>query len=376
MFIRTKFMDEGPTASALAGSNPAPAAPTSVAGIFDAASEHFFGGSDDEDGEDNPITDEVADDTATDGDDADTSDDVSGTKPPGWTEQTDKPKPEVEKFKPHVFNGKVFGEDQVREFQSEEELNKTLAMGLGAPKLYQQYKELKSKVADLESQAEYGQNLQAMAKDDPKGLMDMLAEDLIPEEILADWVHDKYAYFSGLAKLTPEQRAEKARIREAERIIEERKLARQEAEKLTQEREKLKADREKKDFDVWRGSELTKWQQKVPKEHGESVNTAMRAVVAMAKTKLENGEKVTFKQMTTDLERLLSPLVNLKSPAQVRREQGKAMESKKNAATAALQGATRSGGTPATPPAGPKSVEDVFNWAAKRVASGHSKLKA
>ena len=373
MFSISRFLNEGgPSAAALGGADAGSAAkaPSSVSEVFDAASEHFFG---EEDPVDGVETDEVTDDTdATD--DADTSDD-SG-KPPAWSEESEKPKPEVEKFKPYVFNGKVFGEDQVHEFKSEDELNKIITKGLAAPKLHQAYKQLKSEVEDLKGRAEYGENLQAMAKEDPKGLLDLIADDLMPEDVLAEWVHDRYESFSKLAKLTPEQRAERQRVREAERIIEERKLAKQEADRLSQEREKLKADREKKDFELWRGSELTKWTQKIPKEHGESVNTALRAVVAMAKTRLENGEKVSFKQMSTDLERFLAPLVNAKSPAQLRREQGKAMENKKNASTAALQGATRTGAPAKAPAAGPKSVEDVFDWAAKRVASGHAKLKA
>lgn len=372
MFIIGRFMNEGgPSAAAL--DTPAPTGPTTIEGVFDAASDHYFGGEDEPTEGEGEEFDGSEDVVSTD-DDADTSDD--GAKPPEWNSESDKPKPEVEKFKPYVFNGKVFGEDQVHEFNSEEDLDKVITKGLAATKLFSAYKELKSKVSDLESRAEYGENLQAMAKEDPKGLMDLIAEDLMPENILAEWVHDRYTQFSQLAKLTPEQRAERQRVREAERIIEERKLAKQEADRIVNEREKLKAEKEKKDFDMWRGSELTKWTQKIPKEHGESVNTALRAVVAMAKTRLENGEKVSFKQMSTDLERFLGPLVNSKSPAQMRREQGKAMENKKNTSTAALQGATRTGTPAKAPPAGPKKAEDVFDWAMKRVASGHAKLKA
>jgi hypothetical protein len=371
MFIRRRFLEEGgPSAAAL--STPAPTGPTTIEGVFDAASDHYFGGDEEptEEGEEFDGTEDVV---STD-DDADTSDD--GGKPPEWSEESDKPKPETEKFRPHVFNGKVFGEDQVHEFKTEEELNKVITKGLAAPKLHQAYKQLRNEVNELKGRAEYGENLQAMAKEDPKGLLDLVAEDLISEDILAEWVHDRYTQFSQLAKLTPEQRAERQRVKEAERIIEERKLQRQEADRIVKEREALKADKEKKDFELWRGSELTKWTQKIPKEHGESVNTALRAVVAMAKTRLDNGEKVSFKQMTSDLEKFLAPLVNSKSPAQMRREQGKAMETKKNASTAALQGATRTGTPAKAPPAGPKKPEDVFDWAMKRVASGHAKLKA
>lgn len=371
MFIKGKFLEEGaPTSAAIGGG--ASAAPKSVSEVFDSASQHYFGGDDDEQGD--------AIDEDTDGSEEFTGEENTEEAPatPEWTSETDAPKPEAEAFKPYVFNGKVFGNEMVQEFKSEEELNKVITKGLAAPQLYKAHQDLKAKLAELEPDAQYGRDLANMAKEDPKGLMELMAEDLIPEEVLAEWVHEKYTHFSTLAKMTPEQRAERARIREAERIIEERNYARQETERLNKARESATAEHEKRQFQAWQGSEVAKWESKIPVEHRESVKTAMRAVVAMAKSSLDAGQKVTFKEMSKQLETILSPITHAKSPAQARREAGKAMEDKKKAATAALQGATKSGGGQAQPQKAPEKMkaEDVFNWAINRVGSGHSKFRS
>jgi hypothetical protein len=122
---------------------------------------------------------------------------------------------------------------------------------------------------------------------------------------------------------------------------------------------------------------MQKWQSKVPEQYKESVEASLRAVVALAKSKLDSGKKVTFAEMTRELEKFLIPMTHAKSPAAARREAGKAMEAKKNQATAALQGAARSGSRPAPAPQTVKvnSAADVFDRFRDMIGSGHKKLK-
>ena len=379
------MLDDGnPTAGESAGSTPSTETTSpqgnevkSAADVFDAASKHFFGQEDE--------------DTATE----DESEVVEGTEegePSEGTEtennqftdenpetQEQKQQKKVNEFAPYSFKGKVFGKEKVQEFKSKRELDDAIAKGLAAPQLYKMTKEYKTKLAELEPDATWARDAAAMAKENPAELLDLIADELISDEhedVIAEWIYNRYERFAKLAKMTPEEREREKRLREAERIIEERRYLAQEAERVKQERERSAAEDEKRQFTSWRQSEAQKWLQKIPTEYRESVDAAMRAVVAVARARLDAGHKVTFKDMSKELDKILAPYLHAKSPTQARREAGQAMEAKKNQATAALQGATRQPSQSRSTQGAPvKSAGDVFDRFAQLVASGKMKLR-
>lgn len=377
MFINSRFWNEGgPTAAALptdtgsaASDSSSTQKPMSAADIFDAAKSHYF--PDDEDAE----TDETQ---SEDGDASESAEDSESeeTRTEPWTDKPEKDPPPVEPYKPYVFNGKVFGKDQVMEFKTQKELDRTLAQGLAAPVLYKKTKELQAKIAELEPDATYARDLVAMAKESPRELLDLIRDELMDQKTMAEWVHDNYQEFSRLAKMSDEERAREERIREANRIIEERKWLEQEGKRLQEANAEAQQAAEKREFDTWHRTEVSKWTQKVPKEYGESVQTAIRAVVAMARAQIDSGKQVTYREMSRELDKLLTPYQHAKNPAQQRREAARTMEQKKNQATTALQNATRA---PATKPAQQgvpvKSAADVFDQVKTLIGQGKLKMR-
>jgi hypothetical protein len=286
--------------------------------------------------------------------------------------------PAKPQFSPISYKGKVFGEDVAQEFKTQKELDSALQKSFAAQHLYTAHKNLKQQMAELEPDANFGRDVIAMAKQTPKDLLNLLRDDLIPEEVLAEWVHEEFMRFSKVAKMTPEQRDYEKRLKEAERIIEERQYLEQENKKLSEQRRLAAEEAEKKEFNLWHQSEMAKWTAKVPEEYREAVNKAMRNVVSWAKVQLDSGKSLTTRELSKELEVILKPYTFAKNPAQQRREAGKATEQRRNAATSALQGVTGAAQRQAQTPqqSGPKTAADVFDWAQKRVAQGASKLRS
>lgn len=378
MFIGTRIMrDEGDVSSASLGNFTQPAAtpqarpvaaamPTfkSASDVFDHARDMFK--EDDSNFDDDGV--EVSDEH-------NTGEDAVGTSENDQGEQT--PQKPAAQFSPYSYKGKVFGEEHAQEFKTQKELDSVISKGLAAQHLYKAHQDIKAKLAELEPDAQWGRDLVSMVKSEPKEFLDLLRDELIPQEVLAEWVHDAYQNFSNLAKMDPETRAKEQRLREYEKMLEERKYLEQENMRLQEQKARAVEEEENRKFQAWHTAETQKWAAKVPVEYRESVNTAMRAVVGQAKAELDAGKKVTLKDLTKNLEGILAPYVHAKSPSQHRREAGAATEQRRQASSTALQGAVNSAqrSTPTQTSNKPTSVEDVFNWASKRVASGQSKLR-
>ena len=378
MFISSRFMrNEGDVSSSTLDNFTQPTTSSQARPVV-AATPTFKSASDVFDHAKNMFKE---DDSNFDEDDVEVSDEHSSGENAEGTSEVDQGDQTTQKppaqFSPYSYKGKVFGEDRVQEFKTQKELDSVISRGLAAQHLYKAHQETKAKLAELEPDAQWGRDLAAMVKSEPKEFLDLLRDELIPQEVLAEWVHDAYQNFSNLAKMDPETRAKEQRLREYEKMLEERKYLEQEHIRLQEQKARAIEEEESRKFQAWHTAETQKWSAKVPAEYRESVNKAMRAVVGQAKAELDAGKKVTLKELTKNLEDILAPYAHAKSPSQHRREAGAATEQRRQASSTALQGAVNSAqrSTPTQTSNKPMSVEDVFNWASKRVASGQSKLR-
>jgi hypothetical protein len=368
MFFKGRFLKaEGDVTSASVSA----ATPqfTDASSVFDAAKDLFKD-------DDNVTDDENYDsdgDTNTFGENGEQAELSIDDLTPETPKDAQPAKPQ---FSPISFKGKIFGQETAQEFKTQKELDAVISKGLAAQHLYTSHKQIKQQLAELEPDANFARDIMAMAKDSPKELLDLLKDDMIPEEVLAEWVHDQFMNFSKIAKMTPEEREYQKRLKEAERIIEERRWLEQENNKLSEQRKLAAEEAEKKEFGLWHQTEMQKWSAKVPTEYREAVSKAMRNVVSWAKVQLDAGKQVSLKELSKELDAILTPYTFAKSPSQHAKEAGKAGEQRRAAATSALQGVVGNAQRQAQPQQkGPQTAEDVFSWAQKRLAQGASRLR-
>jgi hypothetical protein len=347
--------------------------PTTAEGFFDAARDQFFG----DDEEDVGTTDEQGTEGTNETEETDeASDELSpdALAPEGG----EKPAEAPAAFKPYEFKGKVLGQEVAKKYETEKDLNRVIAQGEAAPALYQAYKEIQDWKASVTEDLQYAQDFLKMQTEDPAGLLNLLREELIPEEVMANWVYEAYQDYKKLAEMSKDEREKEMRVREAQRIIQGNKDLEADRAKLLQEKEEQTQKTEKAKFDQWRNKEVDSWTKKIPVEYRESVKIAMESVVARAKAKLDAGVKVTFREMSQWLEALLAPAVHAKSPSQMKREAGRALENKKNESTNALRGGISSAAANARQgpvQTGPVTAASVFDRFSDMVGQGKMKLR-
>ena len=368
--------DEVTTTGDSGQASSAPTMPTTAEGFFDAAKNQFFGGDDEQDDSEGSVGEEGTEGETTTSDDS--SDDALDPSALGVDGQPEAGKAtEAPKFAPYEFKGKVLGQEVAQKFESQKAMDRVIAQGLAAPQLYKQYQEVLQWKETVKDDIQYGQDLITMTKEDPKGLLDILKNDVIPQEVMADWVYEAYQDFKRLAEMGKGEREKELKYREAQRIIESHKQLEkdQEALKIAKQAEIERSEKQK--FDDWHKKESGIWGGKVPPEFKASVKTAMDAVVAMARARIDGGQKVTYREMSQWLSDILGPAVNSKSPGQIRKDTAKALEDKKNQSTGALQRGMSQAA--ANPPSSqqkrPATAEDIFDQAKRMISQGRAKLR-
>lgn len=400
MFVTTRFMMNDGDASAAPETGGEPAGSTvgsgsvdgvndnsdsnssevnSIDDIFDKAAEHIENNWEDPRPDhnevDNPFEDDE-DDGFSDEDDSEDKDNKEVNKEGTPREEDDQ----EEDFKPYTFKATVNGEEVERTFNSKEDLDRALARAEFAPKLYNQVRKMESEMAPLREDAEFGNDVLAMAENDPKSLLDILDQDLIRQDVMSSWVYDKYQDYSKLAKMTPQEQQTYAMQREAEKIIENDRYRRQQDEDRRKRDEQTRIENETKQFNTWLQREESKWIKDVPPEYRRNVATAIRTVVGYARRELDANKRVTFKEMSGMIHDILAPYKSSRSPAANEREVAKAVENKKSRATAAVQRAARNASGQRPAQSGSKgrkayTVEDIFNGAEAAIRTGRSKLR-
>lgn len=281
-------------------------------------------------------------------------------------------------FKPYTFKATINGEEVERTFSSPEELDQALAKAEVAPRLYKEAKRLRDEVAKYKDDAEFANDIITTAKEDPQEFLRIMESDLIPMDALSSWVYDKYHEFARVANMSPEQQKQYAMQKEAERIIEENRYSRQMLEKQKEIAQRQRAEVEAKQFNSWLGREKSNWETSVPPEYKENVSLAIKSVVAYARRQLDVGEKVTFREMSGMVSKLLTPYKRSMSPAQREREVARAVEAKKDQATTAVQraaGVASNTRTDATRGKIATTVDDIFEGAVAALSTGRSKWR-
>lgn len=296
--------------------------------------------------------------------------------------QTDNQNTEPE-WKPYQFKGKVYNEDTEHTFDTPEQLNRVVAKGLASERLYKQFKDLQNKTRELEVSAAKVSDFDELAKEAPHKLLDLVFEKHISEEQAAEWVFNKYKYFHELAKLTPEQREEKKRLREAEMIIEERNRLREEQAEADRKRKQDLEMRRRQERKDWARSEFRLVKNKYQGIlDDQMIKDQIVAVLNMADNQERSlGKPLSDRERTSLLNRYLKHYDNIVKKHSAKDTVGKAADDIAKSAKKDLQTAARSQSTQTqTKPAQqqsskPLSTSDVWAELKRRAANNEISLR-
>jgi hypothetical protein len=274
-------------------------------------------------------------------------------------------------YKPYEFKGKVSGEDVVQKFETQKDLDRTLANGLLAPKIYEAFTSLKKEAASLKSDAEWAQGLVGLAKENPAAFFDHVANEMVDERDLALWVHKKYHEFESLARMSPDQLQMHRNNKAAEKLLREQAYNEELAAEAREQQEKALVAQEKVQFEAWRTSEINKWQNKLPETAQKKLPEIMELVAARALRHIDAGREYSYKRMSQDIAGLLSAYVpNTQSPAASKREELANVQNRQQTETEKLRqmGSRQAVGKPQNP-------NDVWNNAARIAKNEAAQMK-
>jgi len=345
--------------------------PVLQADIFDQAKEHYFSGRPPEEasndlGESENQLDQNTEETEPAEENQETSE----------TEQNTE---ETSEFKPYAFKGNVFGKEVEQSFDSPEDLNRTIAKGLASDTLYKKLKERDNHIQELKSRAESGDELEAMAKESPRDLVEMIFDKYMSKETVAEYVLEKFEYFRELSRLSPEERANREKLELADKLLKDKRLADEAAKKAEAQQQELVLKRELEDEKNWANLELRRAVARFDKLEQGIIRDQILGVIAQARLAKQQGSPMTQKQMSSKLAQFLKPFERLASPGEARKRLGKAVDQKKQEATTVVQNAARgqaTGGGGSAGNANPPEQGDIFDMIAKQVSSGKLKLRS
>jgi hypothetical protein len=225
-------------------------------------------------------------------------------------------------FSPYEFKGKVNGEEIAQKFESKKDLDVAIARGIQAPKIYEALQSAKKDLAALKADAEWAQDLQALAKEDPKEFFENVVEELMDEKELAEWVYHKYQEYTRLANLSPEEMAREKQLKAADKLMREQAYHEQTRKASEAAAAKARSEQEKVELMSWANKEKQAWMQKLPPSMQNNMDQYIQTVAIVARARLDAGEQYGLKEMSNHLKQLLSPLTSTpQNPAQVKREE-------------------------------------------------------
>ena len=342
-----------------------------AADIFDQAKEHFVPSS-------RPVTADPehslpSDEGATEADD-ETGNEGATTE---GAEKQDSQSDETE-FKPYSFKGSVFKSPVEKTFESPEELNSVIARGLASETLYKRLKERENEIQGLKTRAESGDEFETFARENPRDLVEMIFDKYMDQQASASFVLEKFEELRAYSRLTPEERANKDKLKLADKLLKERELSEQAAAKAKQQQEVLKTQQEASDERNWAQLELRRAMARFDKLEQGVIRDQILGVIAQARLAKQQGASMTQKQMSAKLNQFLKPFEKLSSPSETRRKLGETLDQKKKEASTVVQNAARgqsqSRGSASKIPADADSG-DIFDMIKKSVLSGKMRLR-
>jgi len=264
-------------------------------------------------------------------------------------------------FSPYEFKGKVNGEELSHKFETKKDMDVAIARGLQAPKIYEALQSAKAEISRIREDAQWANDLQALAKDSPKEFFEHVVEELMDEKALAEYVYGKHQEFTRLANLSPEELQRERQLKAADKLMREQAHSEQKRQEAEAAQQKARVEQEKAELAGWQNKERQVWEAKLPANLKGHLDEYMRAAMLTAQAHLNAGQQYGLKEMSAHLKRLLSPLTsNPQNPTQVKREEANQNRANAEANKQRLQNLAK-GNEQSTSPRVPMKKKDLWN---------------
>jgi hypothetical protein len=256
--------------------------------------------------------------------------DVKGVKELGSNTDSDD-----EDLPLYQFEGLVGEKNIVLDIQDKAQLDKMISKAIAAQDLYKEHKKMSAELSTYKEKAELLDQIDQLTEKDPIKFMDNLVEDLTEEqeEKFADWL---LVQADNLRKSKVDRERDRI-LRDAQRIRQEKQMDIQRHERLMQQQEEVRLKSEQQQLSSWANSEFSKYSAKLPAEYKGWVDEQIKYVVAKSRQIMDNGDDVTFEDLSRMLHTQIKPVLGRATPNQVRQEIGKATDAKRQQSLSKLQ---------------------------------------
>lgn len=274
----------------------------------------------------------------------------------------------------YVFQGKVMGKDQSLVIETQQQLDKIISQGQAAKQIIPEFKRLREENNVLRSKAERADNLDTLVTKDPKAFLDSIAENL-DENVLADWVYDRFEEFKKLANMSDEERLRERKVKQADRLLREREMLAKESEAAQKRNEEAKINLEYKRLSNWRDDIQTKLRTKVDPTLHPWVDAQIKSVMISYNNTLKSGEEINLAKLNKMIDFTMAPLFERLSKKDMDKTVRNTLNEKSNTATRELQNHTRQQTTKPTNKTEPLTSDDIWNRIGSLVGAGKLRLE-
>lgn len=374
VFQNRIFLNDGANSSSSAstGANTSstPAAPTTLNGAFDMAVNAV---------KDQPeISSPFDDDEEEYVDPLENKEQVMGEKGAVSSDVTTESEPPA--FSPYSFKGKVLDQEVAKEFKTQKELDACIQRGLAAPRLYQDLKSLQEQTASLKEDSEVLNNWFTMAEKTPKDFLEFVFNEMeLPEEVMMEFVADKFEVFKKTLSMSPGEREMQAKIKAAERIMAERQAFEKAQKEASEKAQKEAQEADRKVVTNWKANAENTWKQSLPSSYHKTVEEAISMTLAWGKEYVNAYPNQplphVLKECDKKLKSLLTHLKNVQTPEQAKKAAANAIADKSKEATSSLQGIAGSKQQKSDTPNKKLTNDDLWNNLIEGARSGKFNLK-
>jgi len=255
----------------------------------------------------------------------------------GVSPEMDEAATPTDEFK-FEFEGEVGGKNYKINFKSQEQINNAIKKAIVADQLYQKTRTLESQVQEMGQYKEFSDQMDHYLENDPKGLMDLIIEDL-PEEDVKEWLIAKAEWYG-----QDQEIRKQAMIAKENELLRRKIAAIEEADKKLDEKRRMAAvEADKHVLQSWGSGVMSKMKSRIPDSYHGIIERELNNSVLEAKYMQSSGQDVNVKTLDRIFARNMRPILELiqeKSNDRIVNTQvAKIVQDKKNQNLARVQGA-------------------------------------
>lgn len=262
---------------------------------------------------------------------------VDPTTGPSADEQAMEPKDSESEFA-YEFEGDVGGKNYKINFKSPEQINNAIKKAIVADQLYKKTQTLETQLQEMAPYKEFSDQMDHYLENDPKGLMDLIIEDL-PEEDVKEWLIAKAEWY-GQDKEVRRQ----AMLEKENELLRRKFQAIEEADKRLEEKRRMAAvEADKHVLQSWGSGVMSKMKARIPESYHGIIERELNNSVLEAKYLQNSGQDVNVKTLDRIFARNMRPILELiqekSNTKTVNSQVAKIVQEKKNQNLARVQGA-------------------------------------